>query len=85
MPQVIRKTIDYEAVYEAMDRKRQRHNLSWRAAVEQITGGQNPSLPSRLRDGRPVTADTLGSIILWLDVDDIRPFLIPFRKGRRFT
>lgn len=85
MPQAGRRTIDSRALYDAIERKRSRLGLSWRTVGVQITGTHSPTLARRLQEGRPVSADMLGSILMWLDTYDIRPFLLAFRPGRRFT
>lgn len=73
-----RRTIDTIALYDAIDTRRRLLGLTWETTVRQITGNPAPSrgLPARLRAGRPVSADVLGAILMWLGTDSVTPFLI---------
>ena len=80
-----RRSIDYLSLYEAIDAKRREYNLSWRQVNKQLTGSETSTITARLRQGRPVSADMVGLILMWTGRYDMRDFLLPFRAGRRYT
>ena len=70
-------TVDVEALYAALDRKRQNLKLSWRglAAKLEIT----PSTFTRMAQGLKPDADTFATLIRWLGRSQ-EEFLLPARK-----
>jgi hypothetical protein len=69
-----RTTFDVAAFFAAVDEKRQREGLSWRALCGQL-GYQSTNLGTRLAAGRHVSAEQLCRLLLWLGRTDIREFV----------
>jgi hypothetical protein len=78
-----KRTIDTEALYEALDKKRLRYGLSWREAMRQATGHPDTALVRRLRNGEGISADALGRLLLWLGTLSVRPFLLPLTEAQQ--
>lgn len=60
-------SVDYEALYGAINTARQAKNLSWRELAELI--GTSPSTFTRLAQGRGIDAATFAGLIAWLRAD----------------
>jgi hypothetical protein len=60
-----RCVLDCDALYQSMNLKRKRLGLSWRGVGRQL--GISASTFSRLKAGHPPHADTLCSLIWWMD------------------
>jgi transcriptional regulator with XRE-family HTH domain len=63
MPQT---TVDVEALYAALDRKRQLEKLSWRALATKL--GITPSTFTRMAQGLKPDVDTFATLIRWLGI-----------------
>ncbi len=60
-------SLDYEALYGAINTARLAQNLSWRDLAEMI--GTSPSTFTRLAQGRGIDAATFAALISWLRLD----------------
>jgi transcriptional regulator with XRE-family HTH domain len=60
-------SVDYEALYGAINTARQAKSLSWRELAEVI--GTSPSTFTRLAQGRGIDAATFAGLIAWLRGD----------------
>ena len=71
-------TVDVDALYAALDRKRQAHELSWRSLATklQIT----PSTFTRMAQGLKPDVDTFATLIRWLGMSQ-EDFLLPARRS----
>lgn len=65
--------LDPDALYVALDRRRRRHRLSWRAVAGEA--GVSPAALSRLSSGRRPDADTLVRLLAWLGSTDLAPYV----------
>jgi transcriptional regulator with XRE-family HTH domain len=76
-------SVDYEALYGAINTARMARDLSWRELADVI--GASPSTFTRLAQGRGVDAATFAALVAWLRMDANR-FIIPnaqaVRSGR---
>ena len=70
-------TVDVEALYAALDRKRQARNLSWRALALKL--GITPSTFTRMAQGLKPDVDTFASLIRWLGISQ-EEFLRPAKR-----
>lgn len=57
-------TVDVEALYAALDSKRQVERLSWRELAHQL--GVSPSTFTRMAQGRRPDVDTFAALLRWL-------------------
>jgi transcriptional regulator with XRE-family HTH domain len=57
-------TINVEALYDAVDGKRQAKELSWRELASQL--GITPSTFTRMSQGRRPDVDTFATLLRWL-------------------
>lgn len=68
-------TVDFRALYKALDEKRERRGMSWRQL------GLEVDIPSttftRLKSGRGVSVHVFVTLLYWLGVD-VREPLAPF-------
>jgi hypothetical protein len=65
-------TFDPEALYVALDRRRRRERMNWRAVAAEA--GVSPSTLTRIGQGRSPDAQGLVRLMAWLGASDIRPF-----------
>lgn len=70
-------TVDVEALYAALDRKRQARNLSWRALALKL--GITPSTFTRMAQGLKPDVDTFATLIRWLGISQ-EEFLRPAKR-----
>lgn len=59
-------TVDIQALYAALDGKRQARRLSWRDVAQEL--GISPSTFTRLAQQRRPDVDTFASLVKWLAV-----------------
>jgi transcriptional regulator with XRE-family HTH domain len=71
-------TVDVEALYSELDRKRQREALSWRSLAGQLK--ITPSTFTRMAQGLKPDVDTFATLIRWLGTSQ-EGFLLPSRKS----
>lgn len=71
--------LDVDALYGALDQKRQRQKLSWRQVAAEA--GVSPSTFSRMTQGKRPDVDSFARLVNWLGVSADR-FLLP-DQGRR--
>jgi len=70
-------TVDVEALYAALDRKRQAKNLSWRALASKLE--ITPSTFTRMAQGLKPDVDTFATLIRWLGMSQ-EEFLRPAKR-----
>ena len=70
-------TVDVEALYAALDRKRQREALSWRTLAGKLK--ITPSTFTRMAQGLKPDVDTFATLIRWLGTSQ-EGFLLPSSK-----
>jgi|SRR5579872_5532253 len=70
-------TVDVDALYAALDRKRQNLKLSWRALASKLE--ITPSTFTRMAQGLKPDVDTFATLIRWLGMSQ-EEFLVPARK-----
>jgi hypothetical protein len=70
-------TVDVEALYAALDRKRQNLKLSWRTMATELE--ITPSTFTRMAQGLKPDVDTFATLIRWLGMSQ-EEFLRPVRK-----
>jgi len=75
-------TVDVEALYSALDRKRQNAKLSWRSLALKLE--ITPSTFSRMAQGLKPDVDTFATLIRWLGMPQ-EEFLLPARKTAKNT
>ena len=75
-------TVDVEALYAALDRKRQNLQLSWRALASKLE--ITPSTFTRMAQGLKPDVDTFATLIRWLGMSQ-EDFLLPVRKTAKNT
>lgn len=59
-------TVDVEALYAALDRKRQAADLSWRELAHKLD--ISPSTFTRMAQGRRPDVDAFATLLHWLDM-----------------
>jgi transcriptional regulator with XRE-family HTH domain len=64
--------LDVDALYGALDRNRDRNDLSWRDVAAET--GISASTLTRIGQGRHPDADALCSLVMWLGVS-LREFI----------
>jgi transcriptional regulator with XRE-family HTH domain len=67
-------TVDVDALYAALDRKRQDADLSWRAVAGKLE--ITPSTFTRMAQGLKPDVDTFATLIRWLGMQQ-EEFLLP--------
>lgn len=75
-------TVDVEALYAALDRKRQNLKLSWRTLASKLE--ITPSTFTRMAQGLKPDVDTFATLIRWLGMSQ-EEFLLPVRKAVKNT
>jgi predicted transcriptional regulator len=75
-------TVDVDALYAALDRKRQKANLSWRTLALKLE--ITPSTFTRMAQGLKPDVDTFATLIRWLGISQ-EQFLLPTRKATKET
>lgn len=70
-------TVDVEALYAALDQKRQAKNLSWRTLATKLE--ITPSTFTRMAQGLKPDVDTFATLVRWLSMSQ-EEFLRPSRK-----
>lgn len=75
-------TVDVDALYSELDRKRQRENLSWRSLANELK--ITPSTFTRMAQGLKPDVDTFATLIRWLGTSQ-EGFLLPLRKSTTAT
>jgi DNA-binding MurR/RpiR family transcriptional regulator len=70
-------TVDIQALYTALDRKRQAKKLSWRTLATQLE--ITPSTFTRLAQGLKPDVDTFATLIRWLGMSQ-EVFLLPTNR-----
>lgn len=70
-------TVDVDALYAALDRKRQANKLSWRALASKLE--ITPSTFTRMAQGLKPDVDTFATLIRWLGMSQ-EEFLRPTRR-----
>ncbi len=70
-------TVDVEAFYAALDRKRQSKDLSWRALASKLE--ITPSTFTRMAQGLKPDVDTFATLVRWLGMSQ-EEFLRPARR-----
>jgi len=70
-------TVDVEALYAALDQKRQRERLSWRGLAVKLE--ITPSTFTRMAQGLKPDVDTFATLIRWLGMSQ-EEFLRPSRR-----
>src|SRR5882724_655878 len=70
-------TVDVDALYAALDRKRQEAKLSWRALAGKLE--ITPSTFTRMAQGLKPDVDTFATLIRWLGRSQ-EEFLLPARR-----
>jgi len=70
-------TVDVEALYAAMDKKRQAKKLSWRALAAKLE--ITPSTFTRMAQGLKPDVDTFATLIRWLGISQ-EEFLRPAKR-----
>lgn len=73
-------TVDVEALYSALDAKRQAIGLSWRGLAHELAIA--PSTFTRMARGRRPDVDTFAALLRWLDMP-VEAFLQPSAAGTR--
>lgn len=73
-------TIDVEALYAALDAKRQGEKVSWRELARNLKIG--PSTLTRMSQGRRPDVDTFATLLRWLGMT-ADTFMRPVRKGKK--
>lgn len=69
------RTLDSEALYQAMEHRRRELNISWHEVTRQA--GMNAiSASRRLREGHSLSADGLILLMRWLGTTDVTPFTV---------
>lgn len=71
-------TVDVDALYAALDRKRQDADLSWRALATKLK--ITPSTFTRMAQGLKPDVDTFATLIRWLGMQQ-EEFLLPVKKA----
>lgn len=66
-------TINHEALHAALDRCRQRRELTWRRVTYQV--GVPPSTFTRLAAGGLPSATALVHMLVWLHETDLAPYI----------
>jgi transcriptional regulator with XRE-family HTH domain len=75
-------TVDVETLYAALDRKRQKLKLSWRALASTLE--ITPSTFTRMAQGLKPDVDTFATLIRWLGRSQ-EDFLLPSRNAPKDT
>jgi transcriptional regulator with XRE-family HTH domain len=70
-------TVDVEALYAAMDQKRQARKLSWRALATKLE--ITPSTFTRMAQGLKPDVDTFATLVRWLGMSQ-EEFLRPTKR-----
>jgi DNA-binding MurR/RpiR family transcriptional regulator len=70
-------TVDVEALYAALDRRRQNDQLSWRTLASKLE--ITPSTFTRMAQGLKPDVDTFATLIRWLGMSQ-EEFLLPSKR-----
>lgn len=74
------RTLDSDALYVALDRKRRDERLSWRE-VQRQAGIPTSSTATRLGRDHSLSADNLVRFLVWLGDTDVAQFVIKDAPG----
>jgi hypothetical protein len=77
-------TLDVEALYVALDRKRRQLRISGAEVLRRVgIGTTSRSVWTRLAHGEGMSADNLIRFLLWLGETDVRPFVRALPTGAK--
>ena len=73
-------TVDVDALYAALDQKRQTQQFSWRALAQKLE--ISPSTFTRMAQGLKPDVDTFATLIRWLGMSQ-EEFLLPAKRNNQ--